>query len=160
MPAYKDPGLIEFDGAIQSAGGGGAFITFPFSVLELFGVKGRVPMVATFDGIEYRGSLVKMGGDCHLVPILKEIRAQIDKQPGDTVRVTLRLDTEPREVELADDIKAALEADAEAAQIFAKLAFTHQREYHRWIEDAKRPETRATRIFKMLEMLKAGQKPK
>ena len=41
---------------------------------EKYGVKGRVPVKVTFDGIPYTGSMVRMGTECHLLLILKEIR--------------------------------------------------------------------------------------
>ena len=67
----------------------GAYVEIPFDVKAEFG-KGRVPVAATFDGEPYEGSLVRMGTPCHIIGIRKEIRAKIGKQPGDTVRVTLR----------------------------------------------------------------------
>jgi len=66
----------------------GAYIEVPFDVKETFG-KGRVPVHATFDGVPYDGSLVKMKTPCHILGIKKEIRAKIGKQPGDVVSVTL-----------------------------------------------------------------------
>jgi len=45
---------------------------------------------ATFDGEPYDGSLVRMKTPCHILGIRKEIRAKINKQPGDTVHVTIR----------------------------------------------------------------------
>ena len=66
----------------------GAYIEIPFDVKEVFG-KGRVPVHATFDGVPYDGSLVKMKTPCHILGIKKEIRAKIGKQPGDIVSVTL-----------------------------------------------------------------------
>ena len=38
------------------------------------------------------------------------------------------------------------------------LAFTHRREYVEWIEDAKREETRQSRIVKAVEMLRRGRR--
>ncbi len=67
----------------------GAYVEVPFDVREVFG-KGRVPVHATFDGVEYDGSLVRMGTPGHILGIRKDIRAQIGKQPGDTVEVTVR----------------------------------------------------------------------
>jgi len=66
-----------------------AYIEFPFDAKEEFG-RGRVPVVATFDGIEYIGSLVKMGTPCHIIGFRKDIRSQINKQAGDVVTVTIR----------------------------------------------------------------------
>jgi len=67
----------------------GAYIEIPFDVKEEFG-KGRVPVVATFDGVEYLGSLVRMGTINHIIGIRKDIRAQINKQAGDTIKVTIQ----------------------------------------------------------------------
>ena len=67
----------------------GAYIEFPYDVREHFG-KGRVFVSATFDGYPYNGSLVKMGTECHIIGIRKDIRKQIGKQPGDIIQVTIK----------------------------------------------------------------------
>jgi len=66
-----------------------AYIEIPFDVKIEFG-KGRVPVIATFDGVEYMGSIVKMGTHCHIIGVRKDIRAKINKQAGDIVRVTIK----------------------------------------------------------------------
>lgn len=143
----------EFSAVIQDAGGnGGAFVIVPFDVEQVFGVK-RLKALATIDGVPYRGSVVRMGGSEHMLLILKEIRRQIGKGPGDEVTITLQEDTAPRRVELAEDVAAALAAQPGAAAAFAQLAYTHQREYVQWIEEAKRADTRARRISRMVEQV-------
>ena len=72
------------------------------------------------------------------------------------VDVSIELDTAPREVTLPDDLAAAMDDDARAA--FDGSAFTHRKEWVRWVEEAKKPETRTTRIEKTVEGLKAGKK--
>ena len=67
----------------------GAYVEIPFDVREEFG-KGRVKVHATFDGVGYDGSLVRMGTPCHILGLRKDIRARIGKQPGDTVAVRLQ----------------------------------------------------------------------
>ncbi len=57
-----------------------------------------------------------------------------------------------------DDLLAALEQHPEAAARFDRLAISHQREYVRWIEEAKREATRQRRIAKTIEMLKNDSK--
>lgn len=66
----------------------GAYVEIPFDVQAEFG-KGRVPVTATFDGVVYEGSLVRMGIPCHILGIRKDIRAKIGKQAGDVVHVTI-----------------------------------------------------------------------
>lgn len=67
----------------------GAYVEFPHDVRAVFG-KGRVKVRATFDGVPYDGSLVRMGTPGHILGLRKDIRAKIGKGPGDTVHVTLR----------------------------------------------------------------------
>ena len=152
------PGKHTFRAVIREAGGGGAFVTVPFDVEEAFGKK-RVPILATIDGEPYRGSLVRMGGSEHMLIVLKEIRAKIGKQAGDEVEVTLEQDNAPRVVEIPPDFAAALRAEPEVRTFFQSLAYTHQREYVKPIEEAKRAETRRSRIAKTMVMLREGKKP-
>jgi hypothetical protein len=80
---------IEFDAEIKKVPDiDGAYVEIPFDVKATFG-KGRVPVNATFDGVPYQGSLVRMGTPCHILGILKDIRKQIGKQPGSMVHVTI-----------------------------------------------------------------------
>jgi len=159
MVSYRNPGPLEFDAVIERAdvSGSSAFVRFPWSVPDLFGVKGRVPVAARFDGVDYRGSLVTYGGPSHLLLVLTEIRERLGKQPGDSVHVSLVLDTEERRVELAADTRAGL-AESGQAEAFARMSYSHQREFHLWIEEAKRPDTRVRRIRKMTEMVAEGKR--
>ncbi len=79
----------EFNAVIKKVDGiDGAYVEIPFDVKKEFG-KGRVPVIARFDGEEYLGQLVKMKTPCHIIGIRKDIRQKIGKQPGDTVRVEI-----------------------------------------------------------------------
>ena len=148
-----------FTAVIQNAGGGGAFVDVPFDVEQVFGNK-RPKIKADIGGVPYRGLLVRMGSESHMLLILKSIREQIGKTFGDIVKVTVELDTEPRVIEIPKDLLKELKKDKEAKAFFEKLSFTHRREYVNWIESAKKEETRANRITKTIEMLKQGKKAK
>lgn len=148
-----------FRAVIEEAGGGGAFVTVPFNVERAFGKK-RVPVNATIDGEPYQGSLVRMGGPCHMLIVLKEIREKIGKGAGDEVQVTVEEDTAPRTVEVPTDLREALRSDPVAEAAFARLSYTHRREYARWIEEAKREQTRRDRVARALEMLREGKTPR
>src|SRR5688572_18428077 len=130
-----------------------AYVTIPFSVPEVYGTKGQVKIVATFDGVEYRGSLAPMGNGCHVLGIRKEIRNAIGKSFGNEVRVTVKPDLEPRTVTIPSDLQEILNDNPEAKHAFEKLSFTHRKEYVNWIEEAKKPETRQRRLEKTIEKL-------
>ena len=143
--------MPKFKAEILPGERGGAFIEIPFDVKEQYG-KARVPVVASFDGVEYKGSIVKMGGS-YILGIRKDIRKAIGKDIGDTVDVEIEPDDKPRVVTPPDDMKAVLEFHPELHEFFKKMSSTHQREYVEWIEEAKKPETRERRLNKMLDML-------
>ena len=142
-----------FTATIKNAGGGGAFVEVPFDVEKAFEEK-RPRVKATFEGVPYRGILTRMGTERHLLIILKEIREKIGKTFGDEVKITVELDTEPRVIEIPKDLAKELKENKGAKTIFDKLSYTHRREYVMWINEAKRDETRQSRIVKTIEMLK------
>jgi len=73
----------------------GAYVAMPFNIREVFG-KGRVKVLASFDGEPYEGSIINMGvknadgSICYIIGIRKEIRVKIGKQPGDSVEVIIK----------------------------------------------------------------------
>ena len=69
-----NPTVYEFDAVIRKVPDiDGAYVEFPHDVQALFG-RGRV----------------NVGTPGHILGMRKDIRAQIGKQPGDTVHVTVR----------------------------------------------------------------------
>ena len=91
-----DQKVYEYESLIYAAEkAGGAYVIFPWNIREEFG-RGRVKVHATFDGEPYDGSIVNMGvrnedgSVCYIIGVRKEIRAQIGKQPGERVLVTIR----------------------------------------------------------------------
>jgi hypothetical protein len=146
-----------FKATIINAGGGGAFVEIPFDVEAVFGSK-RPKIKALIEGVSYRGLLVRMGGPNHILLILKGIREQIGKTFGDEVKVSVELDVEERVVTIPAELKRIFKSDQAARSAFEKLSFTHQKEYVKWIEDAKKVETRQSRIIKTIELLKKGKK--
>jgi hypothetical protein len=147
------PTKQTFTATIQNAGGGGAFVEVPLDVEKEFGSK-RPKVKAMIGGVPYRGILTRMGTDCHILGIRKEIREQIGKTFGDEVTITVEPDIEPRVIEVPAELKKAFKTQKEAKAHFEKLSYTHQREYVTWINEAKREETRQNRIAKTIEMLK------
>lgn len=155
-----NPQAIEFSAIIKQNGEmNAAFVEFPFSAEELFNKKGQVKIKALFDGnVEYRGSLAKMKSDCHILGLTQEIRKQLGKTFGDEVSVSLTEDKEERVVEIAEDIVSVFNENPEAKTLFDKMSYTHKKEYIRWIEEAKKPETRENRKIKMIQMILDGKK--
>jgi hypothetical protein len=149
---------IEFDATLVAARGGGVFAEVPFNVEEVFGSKGLIPIKATIDGEPYRGSLANMGTGCHIMPVLKAIREKIGKQVGDTVHFVVERDTAERVLEIPELLALLLVENPPAKAFFDNLSYTNRKEYARWISDAKREETRQSRLTQTLDKLLAGKK--
>jgi hypothetical protein len=142
----------KFKATIQAGIGGGAAVAFPYDVEKEFGVKGNVHVKATFDGIPYSGSLMKCGVPSHMLGVLKSIRTQIGKNPGDQVNVVVWKDVDARVFETPADLARLLKERGLLAA-FEKMSYTHRKEYCRWITEAKKEETRKTRVAKAADML-------
>lgn len=151
---------IQFKAVIKQNGKmNAAFVEFPYSTEELFGKKGQVKIKAVFDGkVEYRGSLAKMKSECHILGLTQEIRNKLNNTFGDEVFVSLTEDKEERIVEIAEDIVLLFNENPEAKILFDKMSYTHRKEYIRWIEEAKKTETRENRKLKMIQMILEGKK--
>ncbi|SIQ12912.1 Bacteriocin-protection, YdeI or OmpD-Associated [Chryseobacterium sp. RU37D] len=154
------PQPIQFKAIIRQNGEmNAAFIEFPFSTEELFNKKGQVKIKVVFDDkVEYRGSLAKMKSNCHILGLTQEIRKQLGKTFGNEVSVLLIEDKEERTVEIAEDIQSIFNKNQEAKVLFDKMSYTHRKEYIRWVEEAKKPETRENRKIKMIQMILDGKK--
>ena len=143
----------KFKATIQPGIGGGAGVVFPFDVEKEFATRGKVPVKAIIDDIPYTGSLIKCGLGNHMLGVLKGIREQIGKGPGDTVSVVLERDQSIRTVEVPHELANLLKKER-LLPVFEKLSYTHRKEYCRWITEAKREETRLKRLDKAIEMMK------
>jgi len=129
----------------------------PFDVVRVFARKGRVAVKGTINGFPFRSSLMNMG-DGHMMAVNAQMRAGANCQAGDTVSVVMELDEDERVVELPPYLK--INSDPQAKAAWARLSFTHQKEYVREIEGAKRPETREKRIAAMMAALRNHQRKK
>lgn len=152
---------LKFKAIIKSADRvDGAFVEFPYVTKEVFGSNGIIKVVATFDGYEYRGALVKMGSDCHIIGITKEIRAIIGKQPGDEIEVTIKKDNESRAKEIPENLRDALNTNKDAEEFLNTLTDSQRNKFITFIESAKKKETADSRVEKVIEMLKNKEKMK
>ena len=127
-------------------------IKIPFDVEEVFGSK-RVPVKAVVNGAEYRGSIVRMGGE-YMLGIPKAFREAAGIKAGDNIVVTLEPDSEVRTITVPPDLARELKKDGALKRAWEKLSFTVRKENARALEDAKQPQTRARRLEKTLAMLR------
>src|SRR3954452_21782812 len=149
-------GEIRFRTQLQKRGPAAAVVLDDAQVAEVGGGAKRFPVVATVNGYTWRTSVARMGGE-FLVGLNREVREGAGVGAGDKIDVVLALDTEPREVDVPEDLASALVAEPNVKEKFDAMAFTHRKEYARWVAEAKREETRERRIAQAIDMIRAGK---
>jgi len=146
---------MRFESTVELGGKTATGIQVPDEVIVALGTSKRPPVTITINGYTYRTTAVRMGGAFY-VPLAAENREAAGVAAGDAITVDIENDTAPREVTLPDDLAAAMDDAARTA--YDGLSYTHRKEWVRWVEEAKKPETRATRIEKTVAGLKAGKR--
>jgi hypothetical protein len=101
---------------------------------------------------EYRSTIAVMGNK-FMIPVSAEHRAGAKIKGGDHLTVTLELDTEPRILEIPEDLAVAFEQNASAKAKFEALSYSQKRIHTLSVEGTKNPETRAKRVSKAIEAL-------
>ena len=129
----------------------------PDTVVDAFG-QGKKPKVTVTinGGFSYPNTVAVMGGK-YMIGISKERRKLAGVSGGETIEVTLELDTAPRVMEVPPDLQAALDKDKAAKAYFATLSYSNQRRHIDPINDAKTPETRTRRIEKSVALFHEGK---
>jgi Bacteriocin-protection, YdeI or OmpD-Associated/Domain of unknown function (DUF1905) len=146
---------MKFRTTVELGGKTATGLPVPDDVVAGLGAGKRAAVSVTIGGHTYRTTVASMGGR-FMVPLSAENRGAAGVAAGDEVDVDIALDDAPREVTVPDDLAAAL--DPKTRAIFDALSYTHRKEWVRWVEEAKKADTRATRIAKTVDSLRAGQK--
>lgn len=139
---------LRFETTLESSAGGA--IKIPFDVREIFG-RARPPVLVTINGFTYRSTVATYGGE-YYVPLKKANAAAAGVAAGQPTTVVVEPDEQPREVAVPADLAAAID-EAGLREQWDRLSYSHQREHVEAIEGAKRPDTRARRVVKAVDML-------
>jgi hypothetical protein len=149
-------GQIRLTTTLVPRGPAAAVVLDDEQVAAVGGGAKRFPVVATVNDYTWRTTVTRMRGE-FLLGLNREVREGAGVNAGDSVEIEIALDTAAREVDVPEALARALDGDPMAGAAFKALAFTHRKEYARWIEDAKREETRQRRVERALEMLREGK---
>jgi hypothetical protein len=144
---------MQFKTTVRQARVNATGLPVPPEVVEELGSGKRPAVVVTIDGgYTYRSTIGVMGGE-FLVPLSAEHRTAAGIAAGDSVSVSLEVDSLPRTVELPADLDAALDA-AGVRAAFDTLSGSRKRALVDPVEQAKAPATRARRIEKAVASLR------
>jgi hypothetical protein len=154
MPGYTfEAILIRPEGV-----GTWTYLNIPMDISQTFGSKGQVKVRGTINGHSFRSTALPMGDGTHYLVVGKDIRDQIQANQGDTVKVSLQLDPDDRQVVVLEDMVQAFVNQPLAKDAFDKLSYSHKKEYVNWILAARQDDTRRGRIEKAIILLSEGKK--
>ena len=149
-------GRLRITTTLQPRGPAAAVVLDDDQVAAIGEGAKRFPVVATIGAYTWRTTVTRMGGE-FLLGMSKAVRQGAGAEAGGTVEVLVELDTAPREVEVPEALAAALAGDPVAKAAYDGMAYTHRKEYARWIAEAKKEDTRDRRVAQALEMLREGR---
>jgi hypothetical protein len=150
-----------FKAKLQLVPHGGQFVVVPARVAEAAGLRHGARVRGTVDGAPYRSSLMKYSGVFHL-GVHKATLARAGAAEGARVAVTIELDDRPLPTDtVPDDLARAMAGEGAAVRAaWERLAPSRRRELVKQVVEAKKPETRAARIARTIEALRAGGPPR
>lgn len=147
---------LRLTATLEPRGPAGAFILTEEQVAALGAGKKVFPVRVRINGTSLPLRLARMGGE-NMIGLAKAARQQAGVEIGTSYEIEIALDEAERTVEVPEDLSAALAADPAVDKAFAALAVTHRKEYVRWVTEAKREATRADRVAKTVDMIRAGR---
>lgn len=136
--------------------GSKVLLELPFDADEAWGARECHYVAGTVGGFAIRGVLERRG-NAFVLPLGPAWRRDSPVEAGQTVAVVLAPEG-PLPSDLAADFAEALASEPGAAEFFRSIAPFYRKNYVRWVEDAKRPATRAFRISEAVARLKAGER--
>jgi hypothetical protein len=144
---------MRFRAELQATGATTTGFEVPEEQVAALG-GGKHPKVAvTVNGYRFRTSIARMG-DSYWLGVSGERRAAAGVKAGDVLDVEVELDTAPREVEMPEDLAAALAGDPAAKAFWDTLSYSKQLWHVTQVTSAKKAETRASRVAKSVAMLR------
>lgn len=138
---------MRFRATLRLNGKTATGIEVPPEVVTGLGAGKRPAVKVTLNEHTYRTTVAPMGGRFFL-PVSADVRGASGVTAGDELDVGIELDTEPRTVEVPDDLAAALGAVPGARAAFDALSYTNRRQYVESVNGAKAAATRERRIAK------------
>ena len=143
-----------FTAQLEPVPHGGHYVIVPAEVAEAVGVRHGARVRGTVNGAAYRSSLMKYSGVFHL-GVHKATLAEAGVEAPAIVRVSIELDDEPLPTDtVPPDLARALKQERRAAQAWQTLRPSARREHVKSVLEAKKPETRARRIEKIIAALR------
>ena len=146
----------RFRAVVVARPNGGITVRIPFDPSHAWGALDSYHVNGKVGGQTFRGALAGDDGRWSL-----RLGPSWCRRPGfvagDEVEVEMAPEG-PRSSSMGADVEAAFAAEPAAARSFDSLPTFYRNNFARWIEGAKRPETRARRITELVDLAKQGKR--
>jgi hypothetical protein len=146
---------LRFTATLEEARAGGAVVLVSSEVASALGGLKQMRVFGKLNGVDYRSSTMPYGGRGLFMGVHKATRQAAGVEIGDVVEIEITRDDSPRTLDLAPELEAAFAAEPELRARFDGLSFSRRRDLAAPIAEAKRPETRASRLEVALARLRA-----
>lgn len=128
--------------------------TFLYIPNQLLGTSHRVWLRGKVNGKPFQATANPWRNETHIITVNTKMREELGLRAGDQCRMEFEIITAPPpEPGTPTDLVTALQAHPKALGFFQRIPPSHRKEYIEYIEEAKKPETRARRIAKTMEMI-------
>jgi hypothetical protein len=131
-------------------------LNVPEWISKQFPSHGMTKVEGTINGHPFRAALEPNTSGSHWLRVNKAMLKGAGAHAGDRVRLAI-LGPEP-EPTVPADLWVALTASHEAKTLWDDLTTMGRRDWVRWIESAKQPETRVRRVTRTVEQLSSGKR--
>jgi len=153
------PTVLRFDAKLsqpsEAKNGSATVLEVPKAVSRKLGDD--MPKVeGTIEGHPFRAALEPNPAGGLWLRVNKAMLKGADAGAGDSVQLAI-LGPEP-EPKPPADLRAAFDASPEAEEVWDELTTMGRRDWVRWIEGAKKPETRDRRVKRTVEQLSEGKR--
>lgn len=147
--------MPKFRAKLEPVPHGGQYVVVPAKIAEQAGLAHGARVRGTVRGVPYRSSLMKYSGIFHL-GVHKAVLAEAGAEFGQRIELTLERDDQPLPSDVVpDDLARMLARNPKARAAFAALRSSLRREYVQSIVSAKKAETRARRLQKVIGLLRS-----
>jgi hypothetical protein len=164
LVTYQDPDgyrgsmaeILILTLTLEERGQAAAFLLSDEQVSAVGEGRKTFPVRVSLNGVTLPLRLSRMGGE-NMIGLARAAREQAGVSIGSAYQVEIVADAAARSIEVPDDLAAALADDPQAQAAFEALAYTHRKEFVRWITEAKREGTQTQRVTKTVELLREGR---
>lgn len=129
-----------------------AGIPVPEEVVTALGGGNHPKVSLTLNGFTYRSSIAKMGGG-FWIPASKARRKEGNLEVDVPYEIDIELDTAPRSVDIPEELAVHFASNPESKAAWDALSYSNQLRLVTPINNAKKPETRARNVDKVIAQL-------